>query len=73
MHLSDRIFSIMSLPLPDFHQISISKKSISNLENFKELIELYDIEILFDEPEYYILDGSYQNLRSFLKYWRDDV
>ncbi len=59
------------MSLPRFNQISVDKKSITNYKNFKELIELYNLIIIFDEPEYYILDGTDQDLHDFQKYWRD--
>ena len=57
--------------LPDFHQIAIRKKDITSKAIFKELIQLYNLEIVYDEDEYYILDGSAQDIHDFQKYWRD--
>ena len=58
-------------PLPDFHQIAVRKRDITKPAVFKELVQLYDLEIVYDEPEYYILDGSLQDIHDFQKYWRD--
>ena len=58
--------------LPDFHQIAVNKKDIVDYKSFKELIELYDLEIVYDEPAWYILDGLSQNLNDFQKYWKCD-
>lgn len=57
--------------LPDFKQLYVKKESIRSVKSFKELIELYNLEIVYDEPSYYILDGSEEDLRDFNKYWRD--
>ena len=57
--------------LPDFHQIAICKKDIESNKSFNDLIELYSLTIIYDEPDYYILDGSYQDIHDFQKYWRD--
>ena len=57
--------------LPDFHQIAVQKKDIQNKSAFDDLIELYNLVIVYDEPDYYILDGSQQDIHDFQKYWRD--
>ena len=57
--------------LPDFHQIAVRKKDVRSKAIFNELIQLYNLEIVYDEDEYYILDGSSQDIHDFQKYWRD--
>ena len=57
--------------LPDFHQIAVQKKDVRSKSVFEDLIKLYNLEIVYDEPDYYILDGSYQDIHDFQKYWRD--
>ena len=57
--------------LPDFHQIAVQKKDIQNKSAFDDLIELYNLVIVYNEPDYYILDGSQQDIHDFQKYWRD--
>ncbi len=61
----------MSAPLPKFTQLYVTKESIRSYKAFKELIDLYNLEIVYEEPEYYILDGTTQDLHDFKKYWRD--
>lgn len=57
--------------LPDFHQLAVKKSDITNRKIFNELIELYNLSIVYEEPDYYILDGTTQDLYDFQKYWRD--
>ena len=57
--------------LPDFHQIAVQKQDIQSKSVFNDLIELYNLTIVYDEPSYYILDGSSQDIHDFQKYWRD--
>lgn len=59
------------MELPKFKQLYVTKDSIKSYKAFKELIELYNLIIFYEEPEYYILDGADQDLHDFQKYWRD--
>ena len=55
--------------LPKLNYVAINKDSVVNYESFLNIIDLYDLKIIAEEPKYYILDGSDSNLESFKAYW----
>ena len=57
--------------LPRLNQIFVAKKEIRNNKVFFELLELYNLRVIFDEPLYFIIDGDDQDLHDFKEYWQD--
>ena len=57
--------------LPRLNQLFVAKKEIRNDKVFFELLELYDLKVIFDEPQYFIIDGDDQDLHDFKEYWQD--
>lgn len=54
---------------PSLNQLAILKNTIGDHEYFKSLIGLYGLIIIDEEPEYYILDGSPEDLEEFSHDW----
>ena len=55
--------------IPRFNQLSVNKKTIEDLESFKYLINIFDLTIVSDELNYYILDGDDYDLEDFKLFW----
>ncbi len=55
---------------PEFKQIYVTKSSIENEDNFKEFVRLSGLSIIAEEKEYYILDGSAEELLEFSNDWK---
>ena len=55
--------------IPKMNQLSVSKKSIDNLESFELLVTMFNLHIICEESEYYILDGSEYDLKDFKDFW----
>lgn len=54
--------------LPSMNQLAIDLKNV-DLEGLKELLKIYNLEIIAYEPDYVIVDGDYDDIRSFKEYW----
>ena len=54
---------------PSLNQLAILKSTIGDHEHFKTLIGLYGLVIIDEEPDYYILDGSPDDLEEFSHDW----
>ncbi len=50
-------------------KLPIFRSDVDNFEAFELLIGLYDLNIASTEDEYYILEGSPENLDAFRTYW----
>lgn len=55
--------------LPKLNQIYVNKKDITEFSIFKDLIKLYNLNIISQEDNYYILDGYDEDLDAFIAYW----
>lgn len=54
---------------PKFKQLAITRKSVESDACFRQLLKLFDIFIEYEEPEYYVVNGSDANLSDFREYW----
>lgn len=54
---------------PSMGQLAIDKSTVRDPYVFKDFVALFDLQIISEEPEYYILDGSTEELQDFAKYW----
>lgn len=54
---------------PKLNQLAVAKDGIGDHTYFKELIGLYNLTIIYEEQEYYILDGSPEDLDEFQRDW----
>lgn len=54
---------------PSLDQLAIFKGSIGDHEYFKELVGLYGLKVISEESDYYILDGSKDDIEEFQKDW----
>ncbi len=57
---------------PSMNQIAVEKKSVEDREVFDSFLQLYNLAVISEEPDYYILDGSEEDLLSFLDFWNVD-
>jgi len=55
--------------LPKMNQLAILKKEIKDIDAFNHLISLYNLTVISEEPRYYILDGSREDLEDFQTWW----
>ena len=56
--------------LPTFNDTyAISKDSISNIDIFREYVELCNLEIVYDENNYILITGKDEDLKKFIEYW----
>lgn len=55
--------------LPSFNQLSVSKDSIEDIASFVDLIDIYNLKIVNEEQNHYILDGSTRDIVAFKRYW----
>ena len=50
-------------------KLPIFRSDVDSFESFELLIGLYDLKIADIEDDYYILEGSPENLNEFRNYW----
>lgn len=64
----------MNPDLPSFNETTaISKSSILDEHAFVEYVSLWGLKIKSIELNYYILEGSTDQIKKFNKYWNYDV
>lgn len=56
--------------LPSFNDyLAVKKPDIEDVDSFKELLNLFNLDIYHEEPSFYILKGSLKDIRDFRFYW----
>jgi len=58
------------MSLPSFEQIFVNKSEIESMTAFELLLNFYHLKIVYDEPNYYILDGNKKDLDEFVAFWK---
>lgn len=62
----DRVFE----DLPTFNTtLAISRSSITDIDIFKEFVELSDLKVVYEEPKYVIIEGTQENIQRFAEDW----
>ena len=51
--------------------LAIKRSEIDNIDIFRQLLDLYGLEIVAKEPQYYIIEGDGTSKQSFLLFWND--
>lgn len=54
---------------PSFNQIAVDKGTVTNPDSFRDFVALYDLSIIQEEDDYYILDGRSEDLKTFYEDW----
>ena len=51
------------------NSLAIKRSEVEDENAFAELLDLYGLEIIAKEPQYYIIDGDETTKQSFLSFW----
>lgn len=54
---------------PSLDQLAVNKSTVLDDSNFKELVALYNLTVIQEEDQYYILDGAKEDLKLFSSDW----
>lgn len=55
--------------LPSLDQLAVDKSTVLDDASFKELVALYNLTVIQEEDQYYILDGAQEDLKLFSSDW----
>lgn len=56
--------------LPTFNGLlAVSKSSISDIDIFKDYVNLCGLKLIGDEDDYFMIEGDEEELDDFSRYW----